>query len=195
MAVVHKATLAPTKLQVMTRWLPEQEWFGGDPTTLLVLGAYRFDDVDGEVGIQAHIVQDGDGVIYQVPMTYRAAPLPGGDQQLMAELEHSVLGRRFVYDGSHDPVFLRETARAALTGASNVTEWQEQPDGADPVALPASMQVHGTGGHESVAPEAVEVALATTVAPIQDEQPPADSLLIGDWGAGQYLLATVQRKA
>ena len=45
-------------------------------------------------------------VVYQVPMTYRAAPLLGAEGALIGTTEHGVLGTRWVYDAPHDDVFV-----------------------------------------------------------------------------------------
>ena len=51
------------------------------------------------------LVAVGDGPVYQVPMTYRGMPLDGADAFLIGTTDHSVLGRRWVYDACGDPVF------------------------------------------------------------------------------------------
>ncbi|MDN5853424.1 MAG: hypothetical protein L0K86_11380 [Actinomycetia bacterium] len=111
MAIVYRATLRPTKLELIGRWLPAQPWYDGSadqaPTAL---GAYRFDDPDGEVGLETHLLRVGDGPVLQVPLTYRSAALAGADKALVGTMDHSVLGQRWVYDGCADPVYV-----AALT--------------------------------------------------------------------------------
>jgi hypothetical protein len=55
------------------------------------------------------VVADGSGervATYLVPMTYRAAALAGADAALIGTSEHGVLGRRWIYDGVHDPVLV-----------------------------------------------------------------------------------------
>jgi hypothetical protein len=56
-------------------------------------------------------VTDGAGdaaVTYQVPLTYRGAALPGAEASLIGTTEHGVLGRRWVYDGTVDPVLVAQ---------------------------------------------------------------------------------------
>jgi hypothetical protein len=55
-------------------------------------------------------------VVFQVPLTYRDEPLDGADGALITEMEHSVLGRRWVYDGLGDPRFVLMLAAVAMTG-------------------------------------------------------------------------------
>ena len=52
---------------------------------------------------------------YQMPMTYRAGALDGADGALIGTSEHGVLGRRWLYDGVHDPV-LRTQLIALIQG-------------------------------------------------------------------------------
>ena len=113
MALLHRAELRPTKLDLLAAWLPAQPWYDAPPGTGVErVAAYRFDDPANAVGIETLLVRAGDGVLYQVPLTYRAAPLADGEAWLVGTAEHSVLGRRWVYDGCGDPVY-----RTALTGA------------------------------------------------------------------------------
>ena len=80
-----------------------------------MIGSYRFDDPDGRVGMETHLVTAG-GVVFQVPLTYRDEPLDGADDALITEMHHSVLGTRWVYDGLRDPLFVVMLAAVAMTG-------------------------------------------------------------------------------
>ena len=53
---------------------------------------------------------------FHVPLTYRGAPLAGGEAFLIGEMEHSVLGPRWVYDATGDPVYLAELRRVIAEG-------------------------------------------------------------------------------
>ncbi|MGW1162223.1 maltokinase N-terminal cap-like domain-containing protein [Streptomyces sp. NPDC002513] len=113
MAIIHHTTMVPTKLELLTPWLPDQPWYrgsGGEPV-LSRTGGFRLDDPEGEVGIEFMVATDESGdrpVSYHVPLSYRAAPLEGADQGLIGTSEHGVLGRRWIYDGTHDPVLVGE---------------------------------------------------------------------------------------
>ena len=63
MAHIHRATLAPGKLELLTGWLPSRPWCAG-VEGLRQLGAYRFDDPAGEVGMESLLVQAGDGPVH-----------------------------------------------------------------------------------------------------------------------------------
>lgn len=110
MATIHQTTLTPGKLELLTAWLPGQPWYAGDGVPRLAkAGGFRLDDPAGEVGIEFMIVCDSAGdrsVYYLAPVTYRGRPLSGADAALLGTPEHGVLGRRWVYDGVHDPVLV-----------------------------------------------------------------------------------------
>ncbi|RFA15405.1 hypothetical protein B7R21_05165 [Subtercola boreus] len=158
MALLYKAVLTPSKLELLQEWVPEQPWFsaadgpaGGsdvDATPLVQVGSYRFDDPDGEVGIETMLLRAGEGEaagpVLQVPVTYRAAPLDGADASLIGKVEHSVLGTRWVYDACGDPVYAAVLAAVILNGGSHV-EQHWVIDGEE-VAKPLDTLVEGTGG-------------------------------------------------
>lgn len=43
-----------------------------------------------------------------VPLSYRAAPLEGAEHALIGTMQHGVPGKRWAYDGCHDPVLVTE---------------------------------------------------------------------------------------
>ena len=112
MAIIHNTTLKPTKLELLTAWLPTRPWYAGSGTPELTkAGGFRLDDPEGEVGIEFMVAVDSSGpepVAYLAPLTYRAAPLPGAEHALVGTMEHGVLGPRWAYDGMHDPVLRTE---------------------------------------------------------------------------------------
>ncbi|WP_068397293.1 maltokinase N-terminal cap-like domain-containing protein, partial [Kribbia dieselivorans] len=144
MALLYDATLTPGKLDLIAGWITGQRWYAGSSRgplpveQLRHVGRWRVDDPAGEVGCEVHLVADdsgvaagGEPVIYQVPLTYRGAPLAGGEAALVGEMEHSVLGHRWVYDGCHDPVFAAELLGLTLgrVGAmSSTTSDAPEPD-------------------------------------------------------------------
>lgn len=111
-AEVHPgATLTPSKLDLLQVWMPAQPWFAcSEVTQLARVASYRFVDHMDEVGIETLLVSCGS-FIYQVPLTYRDEPLEDGEDYLIGEMEHSVLGHRWVYDAVGDPVYLDELNR------------------------------------------------------------------------------------
>lgn len=115
MGVFHRATITPTKAEVITDWIPSQPW--GPPTDapVEVIGAYRFDDPDNRVGMETHLVE-ADGKLFQVPLTYRDEPVAGAEDALITEMHHSALGTRWVYDGLRDDRYLLMLAAVTMTG-------------------------------------------------------------------------------
>jgi hypothetical protein len=113
MAVIHRTTVEPTKLELLTSWLPSRPWYraGATEPRLAKAGGFRLDDPQGEVGIEFMVVTDISGphpVTYLVPLTYRGAALDGAEHTLVGTMEHGVLGQRWAYDGCHDPVLLAQ---------------------------------------------------------------------------------------
>jgi hypothetical protein len=119
MGIFHRAVIVPTKEEVLAQWLPTQAW-GAPAEQMQVIGSYRLDDPNGRVGMEVFLVTAGDAVL-QVPLTYRDEPLDGAEAALLVEMEHSVLGTRWVYDGLADPLFLTVLAAAAMTGQGEPT--------------------------------------------------------------------------
>ena len=115
MALVHgDADLSPTKPELVAAWLPTQPWAAG-LGELRQFGSYRFDDPDGEVGIEALLFRAGDLVLH-LPLTYRGAPLEGAEEFLLGTMDHSALGQRWIYDACGDAVAVRAYLTAILTG-------------------------------------------------------------------------------
>ena len=145
MALLHRATIRPTKAELLSGWVPTQPWGEQEPE---LVGAYRFDDPAGEVGIETHVLSTADGHLLQVPLTYRGAPLDGADEFLICTMEHSVLGRRWIYDAAGDPVYARVLASVLLAG---VDQAEELVEGADAPREP-SMRVTGSGSRSRDVP-------------------------------------------
>ena len=117
MALLHHAELTPSKIELVQEWARSQPWFqGGADAELTNVAAFRFDDPDGQVGVETILVRAGDGPVMQVPLTYRDAPLAGADEWLIGTLQHSVLGTRWVYDAVGDPVYLLTVASTIVAG-------------------------------------------------------------------------------
>jgi hypothetical protein len=168
MALLHDATVTPSKLELIGAWLPNRPWFEGHGDVVRV-AAYRLDDPAGEVGLEGLLVTEagenaeGSG-IYHVPLTYRAAPLDGAETYLVGTVEHSVLGPRWVYDACGDPVWASVLATTICTGGRQAEQYFEV-DGKRAYRAPA-MTVQGSGsGTDHVAVTAVHASDdgATTV--------------------------------
>jgi hypothetical protein len=143
-AIIHQATLSPSKLELLSTYLATVSGLSKyvDPD-LSQIGAYRFDDPAGEVGIETHILSAADGAVLQIPLTYRNDQIDGLDDQLVGIMEHSVLGRRWVYNGCADSVYVGELLRVIELGGSEAADVVETPDG--PVRRDALVSVRGSG--------------------------------------------------
>ncbi|MET0417656.1 MAG: hypothetical protein ABW022_16710 [Actinoplanes sp.] len=206
MAIIHKATLTPTKIELLEAWLAGRAWLpDAEVKGLERVAACRFDDPAGEVGIEMIIVRAGDGPLVHVPLTYRGAPLDDAEHWLVGTTEHSVLGTRWVYDAVGDPVYLAALVEAVRTGGAQADEMVETESG--PQQRTPDMTVHGTGHATAGAPAgplvrvedgdpAVVVTdeVRVTVRRVLSDQPAEESLaLLGEWPelAAPAVLATV----
>lgn len=140
MAIIYQAELSPSKPEILRTFLESRSW--GESGEVEVLGAYRFDDPDGEVGIECHLVRVGE-TIFHLPLAYHAQQVADAEEALIGVLQHPVLGERFVYDGLGDEVAL-DCFRRALCGE------QEQ----------AALEIHGTDGEWlETSPQSVTLSL------------------------------------
>jgi hypothetical protein len=148
MALLYRAELHPTKLELLAGWLPGRRWYQAQPTADIVrVAAYRFDDPAGAVGIETMLIRAGDGPIYQVPLTYRHAPPDGVDGWLIGTAEHSVLGQRWVYDACGDPVYASVLASAIFAATGQAEEFFEVDGRLEP--REPTVTVTGGGGHDA----------------------------------------------
>ncbi len=208
MAILHRAQLTPSKMELLSAWVPLQPWSGtyAGLRTLDAVGAYRFDDPDGEVGIETHLLRSGDGQVFQVPLTYRGAALDGAGASLITRMQHSVLGERWVYDACGDPTYAQALATAILTGGTQA-DLDVVTDGGYE-RREATTKVAGSGLPGSAVPHVGQVAhrnegkatiirsanLEITVLRVIDEAStgniPGVSVLTGTWpgqGTPAYL--------
>ncbi|TCL86150.1 hypothetical protein EDF31_10445 [Curtobacterium sp. PhB142] len=201
MAVIEQATLRPSKAEALAAWLPDQAWSGvvaGAP--LQVVGQFRFDDPAGEVGVEVLLARTEDGRVLQAPLTYRDAPLPGADAFLVTEMDHSVLGRRWVYDAVGDPVHADVLRRAIVTGGHEAElelandagrrpkdAWASgsgsEPDSPDVTSVHATT----TGAVTSIATDHGTIVIARVVGTAL----PEGEKLTGTWTDGSGVLAVL----
>lgn len=127
-AEICQATLTPTKEEMITGLYGPHE----------TIGAFRFVDPRGKVGIETLLIRQG-GPILQVPVTYRDARIE--DRHELAILEHSELGTRHVTRVVADPAAVKEYLRVIIVGDTNA----KRSDGQlSPLAI------KGTGTDEEV---------------------------------------------
>ncbi|MFE9249755.1 1,4-alpha-glucan branching protein [Streptomyces sp. NPDC007088] len=178
MAVVHRTTLTPTKVELLAGWLPRQPWYRGpgpEAAAPVKAGGFRLDDPAGEVGIEFMAASDSSGpepVIYHVPFTYRAAPLDGAEAGLIGTAEHGVLGKRWVYDGTHDPVLVAQVL--ALLRGEAAPQAQSESDTPDPSVL---------ARRPAPVPEALAASAGAEISSVVSGPEGTDVLLTGGDGA------------
>lgn len=127
-AEIHKATLNPTKEEVLTQVFGPHEMFG----------AFRFVDPRGMVGIETLLVHQG-GPLLQLPVTYRDSRIT--DEHEIATMDHSVLGKRYVTRTVADPAAVKEYLRVILVGDTNAKRSDGQL---------APLKIKGTGTETEV---------------------------------------------
>ncbi|WP_109508821.1 CG0192-related protein [Nocardioides speluncae] len=192
MAIVHKATLTPTKLELVATWLEGQPWAGAGE--LVGLGSYRFDDPDGEVGVEGLLV-GRDDVVLHVPMTYRGAPLAGAEAHLLGTMQHSALGERWVYDATSDPVavgcFLRALRGEQQQAAIEIWDGDVLVGHRDPDTTVRSE----AGGATTVPAEAVVVEVdgsRLTIGRVVGSGLDGPLRLTAEWAGGAGVLAAAE---
>ncbi len=114
MAIFHRATIQPTKEEILATWPATQPWGPPETTPVDVIGSYRFDDPDGRVGMEAFLVTAGSELLH-VPFTYRDEP-PRRRGRAHHRDEPLRLGNRWVYDALRDPRFVVMLAGVTMTG-------------------------------------------------------------------------------
>ncbi len=205
MARIHQATLTPSKQQLLSEYASSVPGLAhASASDISLLGAYRFDDPAGEVGIECHILGSADGDVIHLPVVYRAEPIEGWDDVLVGTLEHSVLGTRWVYEACGDPIFVQELVATIVTGGTQV-ELVVETDGGTVVREPTATVV-GTGVPGTVVPaigtvlakrEGTNTVISTgglkvVIRHVVTDPGPVDGpRLLGTWPGGQATLAFI----
>jgi hypothetical protein len=162
MAVHHPATIVPSKIELLQAWVPDQPWLGdADASSLTRVGSYRFDDPDGEVGIETHLLRTGDGKVLQVPLTYHGAPRANAEDSLITTMTHTTLGDRWIYDACHDPVYVKALVTAIMTGGREADLFLATEAGL--VQEPVDTHVRGSGALPTTALPELSAPVVTHV--------------------------------
>jgi maltokinase-like protein len=179
-AIYTNTTLIPSKLELLTAWLPAQPWYAGPgrQPELTKAGGFRVDDPAGEVGIEFMAITDGSGdqaITYHAALTYRGSPCEDAGDTPIGTAEHGVLGHRWIYDGTSDPLLVAQLV--ALIQGDTPAQAQSKSYTLDPTVLSqpvtsehltvTSSQVDGNG------PDGTDLRVTTTGA-----GGPASDLLI-----------------
>ena len=203
MARIHQATLTPSKQELLSAYVASAPGLTeASASDISLLGAYRFDDPAGEVGIECHILGTADGDVLHLPVVYRGQPIEGSDEVFVGTLEHSVLGTRWVYEACGDPIFVRELIATIVTGGTQVELLVETDDG--PVVREPTVTVAGNGVSGADVPsigtahskrEGTDTVISTdglriVVRHVVTDPGPVDGQrLLGTWPGGHGTLA------
>lgn len=197
-AILYQAELTPSKMEMLSTWVPVQAWLGdADVRTLDAVGSYRFDDPGGEVGVETHLLRSADGQVLQVPLTYRSAPMRGGEPSLITTAQHSVLGERWIYDACGDPVYAHALATAILTGGTQAElelvtdtgyERREPTTRVSGSGLPGAAVPHvgpvtylSEGTRTIVRSGQLELTVLRVIEPRAAANAPSADILVGTW--------------
>ncbi|MFR9779785.1 maltokinase N-terminal cap-like domain-containing protein [Micromonospora sp. MS34] len=171
--IIHRgATLTPYFDDFLPGWVARQPWYRGTGVPELTpVGYFRFADPAGAVGLETHLLRDGS-TLYQVPLTYRDAPLD--DAALVATAEHSVLGTRWINDATADPVWIGEVLRLVATGGVS------EPSGKRGVGPAEARGRRRTAG--PLSPDSVRIELRRVLtAGEEPADPTALGVVTGNW--------------
>jgi len=195
-ATIHRgATLTPHFRDFLPSWLARQPFYVGVGLPALApVGFFRLEDPAGAVGIETHLLRDGE-TVYQLPMTYRDAPFLGAEHSLITTAEHSVLGTRWIYDGTADPVWIGRMLHLVRT--EGVSEPSARPGVGD-----AAARGHLTGDADVLTSDGAAIELIRTVtARLVEPGPGILGLVTGRWypagpgsGAATGCLAVVRER-
>lgn len=184
MSDLYRAELKPTKLEVLADVLEL------DPDEIEQLASYRFDDPEGQVGMEVHIVSV-HGDVLQIPLTYRPEPLEDAEpDDLVCEMEHGVLGTRYIYFATADAVFAEALASAIAEKQSGAEQFIVDGDERIPFTKNLA-EVRGTGpidfddyelGEDVF--EIIELVSELDIEGLTDEEAAQPGQLVGTW-AGQ----------
>ncbi len=159
MGLFHRATITPSKAEVVEQWLAGEPWAPTSGDQLVVVGSFRFDDPNNRVGMEVHLVEV-DGTLLQVPLTYRDEPEPAAADAFICEMEHSELGTRWVYEGLGDDRFVTMLAAVSMTGQGEALGMVLNDDRW--YIAPAAVRIEGGGwGQERVPVDRFELESET----------------------------------
>ncbi|HSP75899.1 MAG TPA: phosphotransferase [Cryobacterium sp.] len=154
----------------LNRWVATQRWFTdkGRVPRLVSIGHWVLPTPEAGVDIRTELVFDAAAAtrtLYQLPLTQRAAPLPGGEPALIMTLSDG----RAVYDATGDPAycsallgFILGQASSPESGDVGARARGELLSGADPAERPArvlaSRVLSGEQSNTSIILDCVDAA-------------------------------------
>ena len=110
---VSSVSIPPTRdiRPALAEWIQRQRWFSSSSpdAKFTRVGSWSLVDHRHQVGLETHLILDESGpspVLYQVPLSFRASSLLGGERALIekATIDGASV---YIYDAPHDPAFTR----------------------------------------------------------------------------------------
>ena len=121
-ALAHPALTRGAVLpEYLNLWVSKQRWYGGKGRipALRSIGEWSLPATQPGVSIRTHLLLDTaspEVPLYQLPLTERSSPLPGGEGALVGRGADDM----FVYDAPHDPAYAEALLRFILEQGSSV---------------------------------------------------------------------------
>jgi maltokinase len=105
--------------EFLADWIATQRWYGGKGRVpqLERRGHWSFRDEGWFARIETHLLLDSSGdepALYQVPLTFRDAPLEGHEADLIGTVTEDDGTQLYVYDGPKDPAYAWALLRLIL---------------------------------------------------------------------------------
>ncbi|MFC5930009.1 phosphotransferase [Cryobacterium melibiosiphilum] len=145
MTATGTSTPSPALLPpYLNEWVARQRWFAskGSVPALASIGEWSLPTPDAGVRIRTLLVYDtraddssagAASTLYQLPLTERTIPLPGGDAALIYAAPIDAAGpglARYLYDAPHDPAYAAALLSLMLRGGASPAADNDQADAA-----------------------------------------------------------------
>ena len=145
----------------LSEWMSRQRWYGskGREPQLRELGAWDLIDDRVGVAIRTFLLLDetaGSTTIYQVPLTFRQAPLTGYEHALIGTQVSVDSAEEHVYDGPQDPAYARALLQfiygdqSANGNATLIFATGHRQPGVQPAEVAASRVLSGEQSNTSI---------------------------------------------
>ena len=162
----------------LAAWIASQRWYAnkGRLPVLESIGDWPLAAPDDAVRVVTHLLMDHaqrEPVLYQVPLSYRCARVPGMESALAGITLHG--DRRFVYDGPHDPAYTGSLLRLILEcgqvsggqgSAAQTRVWGRRDLGAPAVAATSGLRSRVLSGEQSNTSIIYESTEPTAASPV-----------------------------
>ena len=186
MALLHHATLSPTKPELLAAWLPSQPW-AADLPGLAPFGGYRLDDPDGEVGLEGILLRSDAGDVRARPADL---PRRAARRRRRTSCSAPRSTRRSAPAGCTTRSATRSGARPSPRRSSPAASARRSTSRWTASGRPASRRSRSPAAARAggAVPADIEVVVVRRVG----DQVDADAVLAGSWDGGSGVLAVVR---